>query len=108
MWNQENTTIKFTYVAVISEVFLACALYHLLQHLVVDVTQLERCSLRVESNPIKDMRKPEIINVNHPSGKRFSTVGLLFVFPTFGGAPDILSSFRDRWAYDRMIRVPEI
>ena len=54
----------FTHVTLVPEILFACALYHLFQHLVVDVTQLERCSFRIESNAIKDMRKSRIAYVN--------------------------------------------
>ena len=105
--NREKSN-RLIYVALVSEIFFVSTLDHLLQHLVVDVTQLERRSLRVESSPIKDVRESAIVNVNRSSRKRFSTIRLLFVLSPLGRVPDVLSSFRDRRTHSGMVRVPEI
>ena len=69
---------------------------------------MECRSLRVESSPIKDVRKSEVGKVNYPSRKRFSTSRLLFILSPLGRVPYVLSSFRDRRAHGGMIRVPKI
>jgi hypothetical protein len=99
---------EFTYVALVSEILFIRTLYHLFQHLVVDIAQLERRSLRVEPNAIEDMRKSGTANVSDSFGRWWAAIWLLFVLSPFGRASDVLSSFCDRWAHDRMVRVPEI
>ena len=74
----------------------------------MDITQLERRSLRVEPNAIEDMRESGTANVSDSFERWLAAIWLLFVLSPFGGASNVLSSFCDRWAHDRMVRVPEI
>jgi len=54
------------------------------------------------------MRKSGTVNVSDSFEVRLAVIGSLFVLSPFGGASDVLSSFRDRRAHDGMVRIPEI
>lgn len=73
----------------------------------MDVTQLKRCSFCVESDAVKDMREPGIINVNFV-GMVSANTSQLFILSPFSRATDVLSSFCDRWPHDGMVCVPKI
>lgn len=54
------------------------------------------------------MRKSGTINVSGSFEMHLAVIGSLFILSPFGRVSDVLSSFCDRWAHDRMVRVPEI
>jgi len=105
---RSNKQLKFTYVALVSQILFVRALYHLLQRLVVDVAQLECRGFRVESNAIKDVRKPGTPDVSGSSDTGMTAIWSLFVLSPFAGASDVLPSFRDGRTRDGVVRIPEI
>ena len=54
------------------------------------------------------MRKPGTADVSDSSEMRLAVVGSPFVLSSFGGASNVLSSFRDGRTRDGMVRIPEI